>query len=86
MTLPAKISLSCIEYHVREHEGAVILTEACPIWGCGTKLVFTRPEGCWYVEIINSRNACMVSHIEKAMRMLEEVYGGNHKKKEGAKV
>lgn len=77
--LPPRVILSGIGYRVAAHEGAVIFTEDCPMWGHGHKLVFTRPEGCWYVEFCHQYgNRTMVGHITAAMRWIEKVYGGNH--------
>ncbi len=76
-TIPARVTLCAIGYKVQVHEDMVVFASE-PFGPCWTRLTFTRQAGCWYVSILSSREMAMVSHIQAAMELVQEWFGGNH--------
>lgn len=71
------VLLSCIRYNVTVVEDMVMFSGQPQIFGLFTKLVFTRACGCWYVEIHSTSGRAMMSHIEQAMALVAEWFGGD---------
>ena len=83
-TLPEKVTLAAVPYRAREHEGAVVFTSEHGFHGCGTRIVFTRRCGIWYVELFDTNgNAVSVCHVMRAYEVVCEIYGGSHEFRNG---
>lgn len=82
--LPATVLLSCIEYRISETEGLIVFSQHGGCWGTSCRITFERDgDGmCWYVKILSSNdNQAMFSHVEQAMKMVEDAYGKNFENK-----
>lgn len=75
--IPNRVILSAIGYKVVVHENMVLFTCDARCGPCFTKMIFTRRCGCWHVEISDSDNAIMVSHITQASEYVEAWFGAN---------
>jgi hypothetical protein len=75
---PREVLLGGIAYHVEHKEDMVTFSASPGVYGCYTRMSFERRAGCWYVSLIASAEAVMVSHITEAYRMVCEAFGGNH--------
>lgn len=82
--IPDSVLLCAIGYRVQYTGDSVLFSAEPGVWGCFTRMMFTRRCGCWYVELIDSGdNAVMVGHILAAMKLIENWFGGDHKFKNG---
>lgn len=83
--MPSEIVLSGILYNVTVHEGLIVFEQAICISGFHTRMAFTRTDykggGCWYLEMSDSHNEVMVSHIVQAYALICSAYGGNFEEK-----
>ena len=79
--LPATANLSGIMHNVVESEGLIVFSQQPGIWGCHSRIAFQKVDQCWYVSLTSTFDKVMVSHILKAWKIVEEVYGGNFGKR-----
>jgi hypothetical protein len=70
-------------FRIVESEGLIVFSEDEPVWGCRTRFSFRRVMGCWHVSIEGDMDNVPASFIVRAIALIEEVYGGNFKGRNG---
>lgn len=75
--IPSSVLLGGIRYRVSVAEGLIVFSESGGCWGTHTRICFERHETIWYLKFSETWERVPVSHVLKAWRYVEEVYGGN---------
>lgn len=74
---PETVLISCIRYRITEHEGMIVFTQECCMWGCYTRIMFWRVESCWYMNFDARFEKVMVSHVTRAYEIVKHYRGAN---------
>ena len=83
--LPTRANLCGIGFSIVEHEGLIVFSEACPVWGMGCRFSFHRDSaGSWAVSIdancAEEKPSMSPDRIDQAFRIVQECRGDSFRR------
>lgn len=74
--LPAQVILGGISHRVSEAEGLIVFSQEAGFYGTHSRICFERDAGMlWYLKFSETWDKVPMSHVLKAYRYVEAVYG-----------